>query len=128
MATEVMPVTQDPSFQKDGREFRNYVNSSRQERVANFYKINHEKQTLDFVLQMKKDFLPLRRTEMSLWDAILKLDSIVDQSDPDTDSSQIIHNVQTAEVKNLSSTNQREKTETHFLLLVNSKGLALRRV
>jgi inositol oxygenase len=97
MATEVMPATQDPSFQKDGREFRNYVNSSRQERVANFYKINHEKQTLDFVLQMKKDFLPLRRTEMSLWDAILKLDSIVDQSDPDTDSSQIIHNLQTAE-------------------------------
>ncbi len=128
MATEVMPATQNPSFQKDGREFRNYVNSSRQERVANFYKINHEKQTLDFVLQMKKDFLPLRRTEMSLWDAILKLDSIVDQSDPDTDSSQIIHNVQTAEVKNLFSTNQREKTETHFLLLVNSKGLALRRV
>lgn len=86
-----------PTFVKDDRQFRNYTDSSRQLRVSAFYEINHEKQTYDFVMEKKKQFLPLRHKEMSLWEAVEMLDSIIDQSDPDTDNSQIIHNLQTAE-------------------------------
>ncbi len=66
--------------------------------VVRFYKENHEKQTLDFVLGKHKEYLPISgRKEMDVWDAIGKLDSILDQSDPDLDLSQLVHAVQTAE-------------------------------
>jgi len=84
-------------FQQKNRKFRNYVDSSHQQRVSQFYKINHENQTLDFVLEKKREFLPLSHMQLSLWDAVQMLDGLVDQSDPDTEDSQIIHNLQTAE-------------------------------
>jgi len=99
MATQVLQpvIIEAVPFKKDDRQFRNYVDSPHQLRVAKFYKENHENQTLDFVLSMKKKFLPLRNKEMTIWDAVNCLDTLVDQSDPDTNDSQIIHNLQTAE-------------------------------
>jgi inositol oxygenase len=65
--------------------------------VREFYRVNHARQTLDFVLQKKAEYLPLRRARMTVWDALLKLDTLVDDSDPDTSLSQIDHAIQTAE-------------------------------
>lgn len=66
-------------------------------RVHAFYAENHARQTLDFVLAKKNEYLPLRRRRMSLWDAIAALEEIVDESDPDLDLPQIVHALQTAE-------------------------------
>jgi inositol oxygenase len=80
----------------DQRTFRKY---SREEgnRVRGFYRENHARQTLEFVLGKKAEYLPLRRARMTVWQALLELDQLVDDSDPDTSLSQIDHAIQTAE-------------------------------
>lgn len=77
-------------------EFRVYDDKTPQV-VRDFYKLNHENQTLEFVLGKKAQYTPLNHAEMSIWEAMEKLDKLVDDSDPDTDLSQIDHNLQTAE-------------------------------
>lgn len=77
-------------------EFRVYDDKTPQV-VRDFYKLNHENQTLEFVLGKKAEYTPLNHGEMSIWEAMEKLDKLVDDSDPDTDLSQIDHNLQTAE-------------------------------
>ena len=77
-------------------EFRNYAAPAR-ETVRDFYRLNHHHQTLDFVLQKKQQYLPPRRLEMGIWEAMEFLNTLVDDSDPDADFSQIEHLVQTAE-------------------------------
>jgi inositol oxygenase len=80
----------------DEHSFRRYSNEEG-DRVREFYKTNHARQTLDFVLQKKAEYLPLRHARMTVWDALHELDRLVDESDPDTSSSQIDHALQTAE-------------------------------
>jgi inositol oxygenase len=65
--------------------------------VRELYRENHARQTLAFVLDRKREFLPPRRRRMSVWQAIEFLDSLVDESDPDLDASQLDHALQTAE-------------------------------
>jgi inositol oxygenase len=65
--------------------------------VREFYRQNHAGQTLGFAQQKRAQFLPLRHRQMSVWEAIEALDSIVDDSDPDLGSSQLTHALQTAE-------------------------------
>lgn len=66
--------------------------------VQESYKLNHEQQTLDFVLRKKAEYLPLRKKQMSIWDAIELVNSIVDESDPDLIGvPQMYHFFQTAE-------------------------------
>ena len=83
--------------EKAKEEFRNYEDSARQAGVQKFYKEQHEKMTYDFVCQMEKKYLGLTHFKMGLWEALEFLDSFVDDSDPDTDSSQMQHALQTAE-------------------------------
>jgi len=83
-------------------EYRNYKDSARQTTVSNFYKINHINQTYDFVLAKKKEILTFNTLKMSMWEACLKLDTLVDDSDPDTENAQIVHLVQTAEALRLA--------------------------
>ena len=81
---------------KDASEFRNYdenVNPG----VAEFYRQNHTSQTLAFVLGKEKEFGELTRGKKSIWAAADYLNTLVDDSDPDTDLSQIEHLLQTAE-------------------------------
>jgi len=78
-------------------EFRNYVDSARQTGVQQFYRQNHIYQTMDFVKKQKEYHLKLNKMEMSIWDAALLLNEVVDDSDPDTEFPQIIHLLQTAE-------------------------------
>lgn len=81
---------------KSETEFRNYK-ADANPGVTEFYRQNHAQQTLDFVLAKEAEYLPLRRRKMAMWDALEYLNTLVDDSDPDTDLSQIEHLLQTSE-------------------------------
>jgi inositol oxygenase len=81
---------------KSEDEFRNYRVDANPT-VENFYRENHAKQTLEFVLAKKAEYTPLAKQQMGVWAAMEYLNSLVDDSDPDTDLSQIEHAMQTAE-------------------------------
>ena len=84
----------DPNRTKD--QFRQY-NDTTPPVVREFYRENHASQTLDFVLAKEREYSPLNHDRMGIWEAMEKLDTLVDDSDPDTSLSQIEHNLQTAE-------------------------------
>jgi inositol oxygenase len=77
-------------------EFRDYK-SDANPGVTEFYRQNHAGQTVDFVLAKEAEYLPLRRQKMTMWDALEYLNTLIDDSDPDTDLSQIEHLLQTSE-------------------------------
>ena len=81
---------------KSEQEFRRYDDTTPPV-VREFYRQNHTLQTRDFVLSKKKQYLSLDRSEMGIWPAMEYLNTLVDDSDPDTDLTQIEHNLQTAE-------------------------------
>ncbi len=81
---------------KKETEFRNYEADARPT-VREFYRLNHQFQTRDFVLAKKREFLGLNRMQMGIWEAAEYLNQLVDDSDPDTDMSQLEHLLQTAE-------------------------------
>ncbi|MFD1602184.1 inositol oxygenase family protein [Flavobacterium artemisiae] len=83
--------------EKQKEEFRNYVDSERVETVKEFYRINHTYQTYDFVCSKEQDFLQFNRKEMSIWEAVEFLNTLVDDSDPDIDLDQTQHLLQTSE-------------------------------
>ena len=78
-------------------DFRNYEEAPR--RVKEFYELNHEKQTLAFVLEMKATYTePSKRVNVKpMWDMLHHLTNLVDDSDPDTSFTQMDHAMQTAE-------------------------------
>jgi inositol oxygenase len=77
-------------------EFRVYDESTPQV-VRDFYQLNHAHQTLEFARAKRAEYAPLAKAEMGIWEAMERLNELVDDSDPDTDLSQIEHNLQTAE-------------------------------
>jgi inositol oxygenase len=81
---------------KRPEDFRDYRAEARPG-VREFYRLNHRYQTLDFVLARKRQYLPPRRRRMGVWEAMELLNTLVDDSDPDTELSQIEHLLQTAE-------------------------------
>jgi len=83
---------------KHKHEFRNYVDSGhRQARVEKFYADQHTLQTFDFVKQKEAQFGNFDKMQLGIWEALEMLDLLVDESDPDTDNSQLQHALQTAE-------------------------------
>jgi inositol oxygenase len=87
---------EDGSSVKVKEEFRNYDDPKR-ETVKEFYRVNHLNQTYDFVLGKEKEFLKFDRKELTLWEAVEFLNTLVDDSDPDTDLDQTQHLLQTSE-------------------------------
>ncbi len=81
---------------KAREDYRNYDDPAR-DTVEEFYRLNHQHQTLDFVLAKKAEFGTLDRQRMTPWQALEYLDTLVDDSDPDIDLSQLQHLLQTAE-------------------------------
>lgn len=81
---------------RTGTEFRQYSDETPPV-VREFYLLNHTHQTVEFVRAKKAEYLSLDRRRMGIWDALEFLNSLVDDSDPDTDLSQIEHALQTAE-------------------------------
>jgi inositol oxygenase len=84
----------DPAKKKE--QFRNYEANARPT-VREFYRQNHLHQTYDFVQTKRKEFLALNRRKMNVWEALEYLNTLIDDSDPDTDLSQLDHLLQTAE-------------------------------
>ncbi|KAL4072379.1 hypothetical protein V8B97DRAFT_1917168 [Scleroderma yunnanense] len=80
---------------KDKASFRQYDNAC--ERVKSFYKEQHEKQTVAYNIKARVDFKSRKRARMGVWQAMEMLNTLVDDSDPDTELSQIEHLLQTAE-------------------------------
>jgi inositol oxygenase len=80
---------------KDKTQFRQYEDAC--SRVKNFYLEQHTKQTVAYNLRARHRFHTETRAEMTIWQAIEKLNTLIDESDPDTDLSQIEHLLQTAE-------------------------------
>ena len=85
-----------PQPNKPEGNFRNYDDPSR-DTVKEFYRLNHQFQTLAFVKNKKDDFLALNRRKMSLWEAVEFLNTLVDDSDPDINLDQTQHLMQTSE-------------------------------
>jgi len=81
---------------KTEEEFRNYK-ADANPGVTEFYRLNHTHQTLDFVLGKKAGYCGLTRGKKSIWEMADYLNTLVDESDPDTDVSQIEHLLQTSE-------------------------------
>ncbi|KAF8970776.1 hypothetical protein BDZ97DRAFT_2044299 [Flammula alnicola] len=79
----------------DKSQFRDYDAAC--DRVKKFYKEQHEKQTVAFNIKARVDFKSRKRARMGVWEAIELLNTLIDESDPDTSMSQIDHLLQTAE-------------------------------
>jgi inositol oxygenase len=84
-----------PDVTNPDSQFRDYEQARPQ--VEHFYALNHAQQTLAFVLAKKRDYLSLGRKVMTVWEALDFLNTLVDDSDPDVDFTQIEHAMQTAE-------------------------------
>jgi inositol oxygenase len=65
--------------------------------VRELYRIQHREQTVEFVRTKRREYLSLERARMGVWEAIERLDRLVDDSDPDTTLSQQEHLLQSAE-------------------------------
>jgi inositol oxygenase len=86
-----------PEPQARAREdYRNYDNPAR-ETVREFYRQNHRHQTYDFVQAKKREFLQFNRRRMGIFEALDYLNTLVDDSDPDIELSQLQHLLQTSE-------------------------------
>ncbi|KAL2148429.1 hypothetical protein VTH82DRAFT_2349 [Thermothelomyces myriococcoides] len=83
--------------EKDKSTFRRYNEACN--RVKGFYAEQHARQTVAHNLAARQRFYsPTRkRPEMTVWEAIEKLNELTDNSDPDTELSQIHHLLQSAE-------------------------------
>jgi len=82
---------------RDETQYRVYDEHAR-DGVAEFYYQNHIHQTVDFVKAKRAQWLPpSSKCEMSFWEAVNFLNTLVDDSDPDIDLSQLDHHLQTAE-------------------------------
>ena len=81
---------------KETNEYRNYEDPQR-DTVREFYRLNHQYQTYDFVKEKQADYLQFNKKKMPVWDAFTFLNQLVDDSDPDTDLDQKQHLLQTSE-------------------------------
>jgi inositol oxygenase len=81
---------------KSEAEFRQY-DAQANPGVAEFYRLNHTHQTLDYVLAKEKEYFGLKKGKKTVWEAAEFLNTLVDDSDPDTDLTQTEHLLQTSE-------------------------------
>jgi inositol oxygenase len=84
----------DPNRKQE--DFRKFDDSA-PAGVREFYRLNHAQQTREFVQEKKRQYCAKLKGEMGIWEALDYLNTLVDDSDPDTNLSQIQHNLQAAE-------------------------------
>jgi inositol oxygenase len=82
---------------REGREQTDFRKYEANTPIAEFYRLNHAGQTLDFVLGKEREYGALSRGKRGIWEAADYLNTLVDDSDPDTDLSQTEHLLQTSE-------------------------------
>lgn len=90
-------VYEKPKFDsdKDKTQFRRYEEAC--DKVRHFYHEQHTKQTVAYNLKARNNFRAKTRAKMTIWEAMEKLNTLIDDSDPDTSLSQIEHLLQSAE-------------------------------
>lgn len=76
--------------------FRDYAAEVRPS-VKEFYRLNHVNQTHAFATAKRAEYGGLNHAVMGVWEAMEYLNELVDDSDPDTDATQIEHLLQTSE-------------------------------
>ena len=81
---------------KSESEFRQY-DAQANPGVAEFYRLNHQYQTHEYVLAKEAQYFGLTRGKKTIWEAADYLNTLVDDSDPDTDLTQTEHLLQTSE-------------------------------
>ncbi|TAE97359.1 MAG: inositol oxygenase [Runella slithyformis] len=81
---------------KEKEAYRNYEDPQR-DTVRAFYRLNHTYQTYNFVQEKRTEFLKFDKKEMPVWEAFAFLNTLIDDSDPDTDLDQMQHLLQTSE-------------------------------
>src|SRR5690606_14852449 len=91
---ERYPESGQPAKAKE--EYRNYAAPAR-DTVREFYRLNHQYQTYDFVMKKREEFLKFNRKTLTVWEAMEFLNTLVDDSDPDIELDQLQHLLQTAE-------------------------------
>ena len=80
--------------------------------VREFYLAHHTRQTYDFAKRMQTRFYGLGQQRMGTWDALKFLDTLIDQSDPDTqEKTQTDHLLTTSEA-------MRQNGEPDWFVLV----------
>lgn len=78
------------------KEFRNYNQGNITAAVKEHYRKMRLNQTYDYVERMKAKYLTYDKP-LNLWDAMVKLNDLIDVSDPDLDLPNVQHLVQSAE-------------------------------
>ena len=81
---------------KSKEQFRQYDEKASPD-VAEFYRLNHQYQTYDYVMAKEREYFGLNKGRKSIWEVAQFLNTLVDDSDPDTDLTQIEHLLQTSE-------------------------------
>ncbi len=82
---------------RQAENYRHYDEQTNRPCVKELYRLNHQNQTLAFVLAKKAEYTKLNRKQMGIWEAMDWLNTLVDDSDPDLALPQTIHALQTAE-------------------------------
>jgi len=78
------------------KNFRNYDQGEITAAVREHYRKMRSRQTLDYVQRMKRKYLTFNRP-LQLWEAMEKLNELIDVSDPDLDLPNVQHLIQSAE-------------------------------
>jgi len=106
---------------KSQTQFRDYQAENIRESVKRLYFLNHTQQTVDFVRTQQKLYNSLQREKRGVWETLEKLNTLVDDSDPDTSLSQTDHALQSAEAA------RRDGRPDWFILtaLIHDIGKAL---
>src|SRR5207244_11583824 len=67
---------------KSEDEFRQYDEKATPG-VAEFYRLNHQYQTFDYVIAQEKEYFGLNKGEKSIWEAAEVVNAVVAAEDPD---------------------------------------------
>jgi inositol oxygenase len=86
----------NPEGMAENTHLREYDEDTRSE-VRETYRKNHTRQTLTLAREKATSFGKLDRARLTIWEALVELDRVIDESDPDTELSQLQHALQTAE-------------------------------
>lgn len=81
------------AFRKYSEDEEDYI----QQRVKRTYYMMHQNQTVDFVRNRMRKWKRFDHAELTIMEALEKLNALVDESDPDNDLPNIVHAFQTAE-------------------------------
>ncbi|MCY7352312.1 MAG: inositol oxygenase [Cytophagaceae bacterium] len=84
------------TLEKPKKQFRNYDQGDITAAVREHYRKMRQRQTVDYVENMKRKYLTYDKP-LSLWEAMLKLDALIDVSDPDLNLPNVQHLAQSAE-------------------------------